>query len=152
MLWRRGEDNRTILAIARGKILPEALCQGRAELLKHFNGDGNEGKKRQLAGKRKTMQLIKSIHNHDKDMRQVRDAHSLDEYISKRRRIEKSLTTSAVQFKKERIKKKVDRVKATYSKVNAPNRFQRREGYTLTPVMQGKVQYGKMKKGTMWMQ
>ena len=89
---------------------------------------------------------MKSIHNHDKDMRQVRDAHSLEEYTRKRQRIEKSLTTSAVQFKKERIEKKVDRMKAGYSKVNLPNRFERREGYTLTPLMQGKIQYGKMRK------
>ena len=37
-------------------------------------------------------------------------------------------------------------MKACYSNQTAPNRYQRREGYTLTPLMAGKIQYGKMLK------
>ena len=40
----------------------------------------------------------------------------------------------------------MDRVIATYSNTLASNCYQRREGYTLTPLMQRKIQYGKMKK------
>ena len=57
-----------------------------------------------------------------------------------------SLTSPSKQFKKERIDKKVNRVKASYSNNPLPNRYQRRSGYTLTPLMQGKIQYGKMRK------
>ena len=39
-LGRRGEANRSILAIAQGTLLPEAMCAGRAEIesLKNLQG------------------------------------------------------------------------------------------------------------------
>ena len=145
-LGKRCESNRTILAIARGKVLPDALNLGREELLKGVNEDVNKDKKCQLKGKRKTMQLMKGIRNHNQDMRRFKQTYSANEYNIKRRRIKESLATTVKQFKKERIEKKVNHVISTYSKNPAPNRFQRQEGYTLTPLMEGKIQYGKMKK------
>ena len=144
-LGRRGEENRTILAIARGKDLPDALSSGR-EQMRREDKDEDGSKRCQLKGKRKTIALMKGIYSHNEEMRRVRDLHSEEEYHSKRRRIKDSLTKPSIQFKKERINRKVDKVKATYFNTPAPNRFQRREGYTLTPLMEGKIQYGKMKK------
>ena len=92
------------------------------------------------------MQWVKIIHNHEKDIWCVMNVHLEQEYSSKRKRVKESLTTSGVQFKKDWINEKVDCVKAWYSKNSAPNRFQQGKGYTLTPLMQGKIQYGKMRK------
>ena len=38
-------------------------------------------------------------------------------------------------------------MKFKYSATPVPNKYQIRTGTTLTPMMQGKIQYGKMKKG-----
>ena len=40
----------------------------------------------------------------------------------------------------------MEKVTSTYGNNPAPNRYQRREGCTLTPLMEGKIQYGKMIK------
>ena len=143
-LGRRCESNRTILAIARGKDLPEALANGHQEL---HNENGEEEKRRyQLKGKRKTIELMKSINSHNKDMSCMINSCTEKEFSNKRRRVKEALTDPSAQFKKERIIKKVDAIKQSYSNNPAPNRFQRREGYTLTPLLEGKIQYGKMKK------
>ena len=143
-LGRRGEEHRTILAIARGKDLPDAMLSGRKERQKENQED--EIRRYQLKGKRKTRELMKSISIHNEEMRLVKEMHSEHEYSQKRRRIRESLTNPSAQFKKKRIEKKVNCLKGSYSKNPQPNRFQRREGYTLTPLMQGKIQYGKLRK------
>ena len=89
---------------------------------------------------------MRSIYDHNSDISHVRNSCSEEEYSNKRKIIKQSLTSPSVQFKRQRIEKKVDNLKERYSNNPAPNRFKRREGYTLTPLMQGKIQYGKMKK------
>ena len=60
-LGRRGESNRTILAITRGKILPEELQKGRDNI----NDESiDDSKKKQLQGKKKTEYLVRELENH----------------------------------------------------------------------------------------
>ena len=136
-LGRRGEKNRSILAIARGKLLPDAMCAGRAELenLKY------------LQGKRKTKVLTKESIQHYKRMKTVQSIqNNNDIYEQERKAIDSSLTNLNTQFKKERVDKKINRIKQKYSNTPAPNVYERRTGQTLTPLIQGKIQYHKMKK------
>ena len=76
-LGRRAENNRTILAIARGKVLPEVLRLGHLELdnLSCEEDDKEEGgkKKHQLKGKRKTKHLMNTIFFHTKDMKEMKE-------------------------------------------------------------------------------
>ena len=79
-LGRRCEENRTILTIARGKVLPEALAKGREELCVEDNEDP---KRRQLSGKRKAMQLMKSIYSHCDELSELRTSCSDQQYNDK---------------------------------------------------------------------
>ena len=72
-----------------------------------------------------------------------RNGYNVDD---KKRKVEKALTDYSVQFKTERITKQVQQVIATVDANPAPNMYQRRSGQTLTPLIEGKVQYGKMLK------
>ena len=54
-LGRRGEVNRSILAIARGRYLPDALKIGRAEVQPKENVE----KKKQLQGEKRTSVLMR---------------------------------------------------------------------------------------------
>ena len=56
-LGRRGEVQRSILAISRGKFLKEALQAGRSDI----NKANNEENRKQLQGKKKTKALIRGI-------------------------------------------------------------------------------------------
>eukprot|EP00957_Ditylum_brightwellii_P016552 1244250-Ditylum_brightwellii.AAC.1 len=64
----------------------------------------------------------------------------------KKKKIKDQLTLSHHQFKVERINSKVHHVISKYHNTLAPNVYQQRSGVTLTPLMEGKVQYHKMKK------
>ena len=67
-------------------------------------------------------------------------------YINKQTRARQSITNTSVQFQIERIDKKVNHLKSKFHNTPAPNQYQRREGYTLTPLMEGRIQYGLLKK------
>ena len=143
-LGRRAEQNRTILAIARGKVLPDSLVNGRLQMKTEVEED--DVSKHQLKGKRKSKHLIEGIFKHNHDMLKCEWSYSEEDYISKRKRVKHSLTKPSLQFKRKRIDKKVEKVTSTYGNNPAPNRYQRREGCTLTPLMEGKIQYSKMIK------
>ena len=154
-LGRRAETNRTILAIARGKVLPEALKLGHAELDNLPSEEDEEvelviKKKRQLKGKRKSKHLMSTILSHIDNMEDMKKSEANDngdiDYLNKRKRVRQLLTTSSVQFKRERINKKVQNLRSNYHNNPAPNQYQRREGYTLTPLMEGRIQYGLLLK------
>ena len=82
----------------------------------------------------KRMKIVKNTRNND------------DTYEHERMIINQSLTDLDTQFKKERVDKKVTLVKSKYANTPAPNVYERRTGQTLTPLIQGKIQYHKMKK------
>ena len=139
-LGRRQESNRSILAMARGRIIPDALQKGREDL------EDDENTK-QLQGKRKTKVLMESVFAHNSKMENIKNAcENEEEYKQKRRRILHSLTKPNVQFKKERIDKKMNVMIQRYNNTPAPNVYERRTGETLTPLLQGRIQFHKMKK------
>ena len=57
-----------------------------------------------------------------------------------------SLTIKDRQFKKESIDTKVTKVIEPIDNVPAPNIYERRQGQNLTPLLEGKIQYGKLLK------
>ena len=153
-LGRRGERNRTIMAIARGKVLPDALQLGQKDLdtiqPEEDEEEQETQKKRQLKGKRKVACMMNSMISNINQVAKMKDDESQEygenHYNAKRRRVKELLTDDSIQFKKERINKKVEHLKSKYHHTPTPNQYQRREGYTLTPLMQGKIQYGLLKK------
>ena len=80
------------------------------------------------------MKIVKVTRNND------------DAYQQERKLINLLLTDLDTQFKKERVDKKVTLVKSKYANTPAPNIYEHRTGQTLTPLIQGKIQYHKMKK------
>ena len=62
-LGRRNESSRSIPAISRGTLLPEALAAGRLEI-----ESPNENKKRQLQGKQKAKVLMREFFVHNKKL------------------------------------------------------------------------------------
>ena len=150
-LGRRGETNRSILAIARGKILPEALQTGRDHINSipvddsDSDSDSND-KMKQLQGKRKIEFLMRELQNHQKSMTELETELEKNEYTQERSRIYQLLTQPNHQFKKKRIEKKINHIKDKYNNTPAQNVYERRHGQTLTPLIIGKIQIHKMKK------
>ena len=139
-LGRRGEANRSVLAIARSKLLPDALKRGREEI--------SVEKKRQLQGKIKTNILMQELKKNTIKVKQLQNRRNLDgiDTLAEKRDVKQSLTSDVLQFKKERIDTKVAGTILTAHVVTRPNIYERRTGQTLTPLISGKIQYAKMKK------
>ena len=142
-LGRRNEANRSVLAISRGKLLPEALALGREEIrVKH------QDEEKQLQGKAKTRVLMAEFHNHEDCIQKLlhkrkRDGNNI---VQERKKVKRSLTHNAIQFKVERTKKQLDSIITKVNNNPAPNVYERRSGQTLTPLIDGRIQYGKMLK------
>ena len=136
----RGETNRSVLAIARSKVLPDALKRGREEI--------SVEKKRQLQGKIKTNILIQELKKNTIKVKQLQNRRHRDgvDTLAEKRDVKQSLTSDVLQFKKERNNKKVAATILTAHIVTRPNIYERRTGQTLTPLISGKIQYAKMKK------
>ena len=79
-------------------------------------------------------------------MQDLRSACGEESYIQRRKQIRLSLTEPCKQFKKRRIDQKVQKVIATFDQVREHNVYERRQGQTLTPLLMGKIQFGKLKK------
>ena len=140
-LGRRGESNQTILAVARGKILPEVLQNSRHEINDDRDDDDNADKKiKQLQGKKKTKYLVKELRSHFRKMENIKQqVENPNHYFSKRARVRKSLTHPNQSFKKEIIDKKVIKFISKYGDRPDPNIYERRAGQTFTPLMEEKI-------------
>ena len=139
-LGRRGETNRSVLAISRAKMIPDALKKGRKEIeLENL---------KQLQGKTKTKVLLRELLQQQKSIDDLAIKRNRDgeDFKTERKKMKLALTDTTKQFKMERIKGKVEHVKSKAHNTPAPNVYQRRTGQTLTPLMQGKIQYHKLKK------
>ena len=124
--------------MARGRIIPNALQKGRDHL---------KDEDRALQGKNKTKVLMNEIKIHHERMEKIKHSYGNDNiFFAKRKRIHTDLTDSSHQFKKERIDKKIQKVKQKYSDRPNPNVYQQRTGQTLTPLILGKIRYHKTKK------
>ena len=92
-LGMRAETNWTILVIARGKVLPEALQLGHAELdnLPCEEDEGGVKQKRQLKEERKSKHSMNTILSHIENMEDMKKKETNDngyvDYLNKRKRI-----------------------------------------------------------------
>ena len=135
-----GEKNRSILAIASGKILPETLNIGRKE--------ASLENKRQLQGKTKTKVLMRQLKKTVTKIKLLQEKRNRDgiNNTAEKRDTKQTLTSSTLKFKQERIDQKVVAMIQTYHNVTFPNVHKRRTGHTLTPLISGKIQYTKISK------
>ena len=136
-LGRRSEKNRSALAIARARIIPDAMAVGK-ELVK-----SDDGKNRLVQGKARTKVLINEARSHRRiidTMRQNDDGH-----YNTHRLIVSNLTCDADQFKRERTDKKVSHYKVKERGNARPIRTETKR-YDLTPLLCGKIQYAKLLK------
>ena len=133
-LGRRGETNRSILSISRGKLIPDALKKGREEI-----------DVQQLQGKKRTKVLIRELLLHQNLIQNQRERNH-DEFEIQQKSVTQAITHKNSQFKASRIQSKVEKVIEKAHTNAAPNLYERRTGQTLTPLMDGKIQYHKMKK------
>ena len=146
-LGRRMEKKRSILAMARGRVLPDALKKGH-NAMNNDNSDGDEvddSNTKQLCGKMRTKFLMNEMIDHEKKMSELKRKRGAA-YLNDRMIAKSQLTSDNLQFKKLRINKKVARVKLTAAQQPRSNVYSRRTGQTLTPLMLGKIQYGKLVK------
>jgi len=136
-LGRRSEKNRSALAIARARIILDAMAVGK-ELVK-----SDDGKNRLVQGKARTKVLINEARSHRRiidTMRQNDDGH-----YNTHRLIVSNLTCDADQFKRERTDKKVSHYKVKERGNARPIRTEKKR-YDLTPLLCGKIQYAKLLK------
>ena len=139
-LGRRSEKNRSVLATARALVVPDAMSEGREKI-----GKG-DGKKRLVQGKMRAQVIIAEAvsHQHELDLMQNQDHGTYQETHEDAVRY---LTSDNIQFKKERIDEKVRNYKEMEKSTTQRGiRTTQQTKYNLTPLLQGKIQYGKMKK------
>ena len=88
--------------------------------------------------------MVRELLKHTKKINDLTTGNNT--LTSERKYLKRELTSKPLQFKQERIAKKVNRVISWINLDLPPNQYQRRVGQTLTPLMQGKIQYGKLIK------
>ena len=86
---------------------------------------------------------MNEIMKHHEKMRALK---SNENYENNKSVVTTFLTLDHSQFKCERISAKVEKVIEKVGANPAPNIYQRRQGQSLTPLIEGKIQYAKMKK------
>ena len=156
-LGRRNETHRSLLAISRAKIMPNALQEYRDDIKVESESesgaedgeDDEDGEKKvkQLGGKRRAKYLMCGLFEHNKEMVVFKQSFRNEgDYTLKRKQVKIELTDSSRQFKKKRIELKVERVKERYNNCPNPNMYERRTGQSLTPLIRGQVQIYKCKK------
>jgi len=112
-LGRRCEHNRSILAIARGRILPEALLKGQ-DILESKKEAGAVTP--QLQGKNRTKVIFNEVINHQKKIKAVKGEHEDNtNYKLKRKGISLSLTNPDNQLKKKIIDKNITHIISKYN-------------------------------------
>ena len=139
-LGKRSEGTRSIVALARGSTIEEASNKHR-----EMNKNTCDEKKKQMQNKEKANQIMEETRKQHRFLQNLHDKNPV-EYMNRRKEIRRSLKEKCVQFKAARLEKKVDIFKDGYNKPHRPNQAETREGFYVTPLLQGKVQYGKMKK------
>ena len=142
-LGRRNEPSRSILAISRGTLLPEALAAGHSEI-----ECPDENKKRQLQGKQKAKVLMREFFVHNKKIESLLQKRKREGNNIKveRKAIRTTLTNPTVLFKTKRTDEKICHILSKANDNPPPNVYQRRVGQTLTPLIEGQIQYGKLLK------
>ena len=142
-LGRRGETNRSIFAMSRGKLIPEALKKGRAEIQPEVPTENEKAK--QVQAKYRTKLLLKEVLVEQTIVQSKRKRND-EVFEAEEKEMKIAITDKNSQFKTHRINSKVEKVVEKALTTPAPNQYERRTGQTLTPLMQGKIQYHKLKK------
>ena len=142
-MGRCNESSQSILAISRGTLLPEALATGHSEI-----ECPDENKKRQLQGKQKAKVLMREFFVHNKKIESLLQKRKREGNNIKveRKAIRATLTNPTVLFKTKRTDKKICRILSKANENPPPNVYQHRVGQTLTPLIEGRIQYGKLLK------
>lgn len=144
-LGRRSEKKRSILAMSRGKLLPDALQKGHDEINYNVLHDNQERKAKQLCGKKRTRYILEGIFDEvDKiNSMKIEMGHT---YEASRKAIKELITEDDSQFKKRRQGERIEKVIHTANDSRQQNVYERRTGQTLTPLLLGKIQYAKLIK------
>ena len=140
-LGRRSEKNRSILATARARLIPDAMAEGKKKINK------NDGKKKLVQGKVRAQVLLEEAIKHQQELDNLRTRNP-SEYDQTYQSVAKRLSCEDMQFKKERIEEKVRNYKEKENTTTRRGQRQQQEQkkYDLTPLLEGKIQYGKMKR------
>ena len=97
-LGRRGETNRSILSISRGKLIPDALKKGREEI-----------DVQQLQGKKRTKVLLRELLLHQSLIQNQRERNH-DDFEIEQKSVKQAINHKNSQFKASRIQRKVEKV------------------------------------------
>ena len=78
----------------------------------------------------------------------IQDKHESDCNIFERepKRMKKAIADKNSQFKTHRINRKLEKVIKKAHTTPAPNQYEQLTGHTLMPLIEGKIQYHKLKK------
>ena len=96
-----------------------------------------------MQGKTKVRYLLKEKLEHCKkiDLLKRKRQNNGFNTVAETRQLKKALTSPNLQFKKVRIEQKLGDQRSRMNNNRAPNALQQRSGHTLTPLMEGKIQY-----------
>ena len=76
----------------------------------------------------------------------MKKTYGEDDYEKKRCKIRSSLKSKSEQFQTVHVEKKLSSFKENYGRERVLTQAEQRPGYFVTPLLEGKHQYGKMKK------
>ena len=138
----RTEEFRTILAIARGRMIQDALRCGIVALKKldeqgHFGENG--AKEHQLKGKRRTHFLMQELQKQFVNLKNYKDGMPVEEYERRRKAVKRSLTKNT--FRTRRVRLKVEKLKESVGEADISGTDEENEEETMTPFMMGRIRY-----------
>ena len=127
----------------------DSLQQGRDHLTLATQTEREEevigdADKKKVQGKFRAKCFMKEIVQHREKIENIKNA-SL-QYSEKRKRVCSDLTSKDRSFKKKRTDNNVNKIISKIGSHVTPNIYERRRGQTLTPLIQGTIQYSKMKR------
>ena len=150
-LGNRGESTRSIYALARGDTIEEVGVAVRKEK-RGKNGENNEEKIIQVQNKEKAKQVLVESEQQQKQLDNLRKQVGGKAYQKLRQEVWDQLTKKDAQFKAKRIAKKTTVFKERFHQPHVPNSLENRPGYHTTGLVEGKVQFGLLKKDDNFLQ
>ena len=99
-----------------------------------------------MQNKSRAMQVIIETDKQKNKLNKIRVRDGKEKYKEARSQVRNSLKCKDAQFKTARIEKKVALFRDNFHKPHLPNQMENRSGFFITPLMQNKIQYGKLKR------
>eukprot|EP00957_Ditylum_brightwellii_P210392 15364925-Ditylum_brightwellii.AAC.1 len=143
MVGNWNEMTHSIFTTVCAKTLSDMLSKGREEINVQVE------KRRKLQGKLKNQALLEVAVQHNKNVKIIKQetkSSQIGSYTAKSTDLNIKLTNKHKQFKCNRIHNKVNHLKANLHKNPPPNVYKQRTGLILSPLNEGRVQIGKLKK------